>query len=155
QIRRDQRFAEDEAAVGDRERREGLAARQAGMDVTAIGREAGVVSARDAADRERRERLVAAELAERDKRKRAELDLQSAEDKQQLDKLRGMAQLDREMSEHEHAQEMAKRAALKGLSPDEMIAMQAAELAKSDGGGAAWAAALASRGDVERRHAEE
>jgi hypothetical protein len=36
-----------------------------------------------------------------------------------------------------------------------MIAMQAGELAKSQGGGAAWANALASRGDAERRHAEE
>ena len=33
--------------------------------------------------------------------------------------------------------------------------MQAGELAKSEGGGAAWANALASRGDSERRHAEE
>jgi hypothetical protein len=50
---------------------------------------------------------------------------------------------------------MEKRAALRGLSPDEMIAVQAAELAKSEGGGAAWANALASRADLERRHADE
>jgi hypothetical protein len=47
---------------------------------------------------------------------------------------------------------------LKGLTPEEMIALQAAELAKSEGGGGAWAEALAGkelRAQTERQRAGE
>ncbi|HEY4244701.1 MAG TPA: zinc ribbon domain-containing protein [Kofleriaceae bacterium] len=162
QQRRDQRFAQDTAAVDDRERRETLAARGAAMDIAAVQRQSGVAAARDAAEHERAQRAavlrhtqVDAEVAELRARRGAELDLRALEEQQQIEKLRAMAQLDRELAAQEHAQELEKRAQLRGLTPDEMIAAQAGELAKAEGGGAAWAAALASRGDVERRHAAE
>lgn len=177
QQRRDQAFAQDEAATADRERRDALAARQAALDVAKVTRDAEVAAARDTADHARRQRDAAhaielrrtqveaelaelrarrdLDLAETERRKRLELELAAAAEQQQLDKLRAMAQLDRETSAQEHAQELEKRAGLRGLTPDEMIAMQAGELARSEGGGAAWAAVLASRTGVERRHAEE
>lgn len=151
QQRRDQAFANDASAVADKERREDLANRGTNMAIAAEQRAAAV----DAAQRARRTAQVEGELSEADKRKRHELELRRAEDEAQLAKLRGMAALEREGRTLEHEQEMAKRAGLKGLTPDEMIAMQAGELAKGQGGGAAWAAVLANRGDVERRHAEE
>jgi hypothetical protein len=177
QQRRDQAFGQDEAVTADRERRDGLAARQAALDVTKIGRDATTTAARDAADHERQRRDVAqgvgirktqveAELAElrarrdldfadNERKKRLELELAAVAEQQQLDKLRHMAQIDRETSAQDHAQQLEKRAGLRGLSPDEMIAMQAGELAKSEGGGAAWASVLGSRAELERRHADE
>ncbi len=177
QQRRDQAFGQDEAATADRERRDGLAARQAALDTAKVARDAEVVGARDAADHARQRRdvghatelrrtQVEAELAElrarrdldfadNERRKRLELELAAVAEQQQLDKLRQMAELDRQTAALDHAHEVEKRAALRGLSPDEMIAMQAGELAKSAGGGAAWASVLASRADLERRHADE
>jgi hypothetical protein len=177
QQRRDHAFASDDAATVDRERRDGLAARQAALEVTVLQRDAQTVAARDAAVHERarrdaahatelRKTQVDAELAElrarrtldledTEHRKRLELELSALAEQQQIDKLRQMAQIDRETAAADHAHELEKRAGLRGLSPDEMIAMQAGELARSAGGGAAWAAVLASRADVERRHAED
>jgi hypothetical protein len=174
--RRDQRFAEDAAGVGDRERREELAARGANLDIAKTQRDASVVSARDSVDHERRSAEAArtielrrtqveAELAElrsrrdvdlegQEKRKRLELEMERIAEQQQLDKLRAMAELERQASAAEHAQALEKRAQLRGLTPDEMVAMQAAELAKSESG-AAWANVLTSRADLERRTAEE
>ena len=177
QQRRDQTFGQDAAATADRERRDRLAARQAALDVTKIGRDATTIAARDAAEHERQRQGVAhgvavrrtqveAELAElrarrdldfddNERRKRLELELAAVAEQQQVDKLRQMAQIDRASRAQDHAHEVEKRAGLRGLSPDEMIAMQAGELAKSEGGGAAWAGVLASRGELERRHADE
>lgn len=177
QQQRDQAFARSEATLVDGERRDALAARQAALDVAKLQRDAATTAARDAADQERRRRdvlhgtelrrtQVEAELAElrarRDldfadiaRRKRFELELAAITEQQQLDKLRQMAQIDRETAAQDHAHELEKRAGLRGLSPDEMIAMQAGELARSEGGGSAWASVLASRADLERRHAED
>jgi membrane protease subunit (stomatin/prohibitin family) len=155
QQRRDHRFADDAAALGDRERREDLANRQATMDHAKVQRDAALSSARleaELADLRTRRDFGLEDL---EKKRRLELELERLAEEQQLAKMRAMAELDREGQQLDHAHEMEKRAALRGLSPDEMIAMQAGELAKSDGGGAAWANALASRGDAERRHAEE
>ena len=46
---------------------------------------------------------------------------------------------------------------MKGLTPEEMIALQAAELARTVDGGSEWAKALAAKAgaEAERRHAEE
>jgi len=177
QQQRDQAFAMSEVTLADGERRDSLAARQAALDVAKVQRDASTTAARDTADQDRRRRdaqhatelrrtQVMAELAElrerRDldfadmaRRKRFELELVEIAEQQQLDKLRQMAQIDRETAAQDHAHELEKRAGLRGLSPDEMIAMQAAELAKSEGGGSAWASALAARAEIERRHAEE
>lgn len=175
--RRDHAFAQDSAALSDRERRDELAARQASLDVTKAQRDGATAAARDGVEYERRRRDVAnatelrktqveAELAElsarRDldfadleRRKKLDLELAAIAEQQQVEKLRAMAQIDRETSAQTHAHDLEKRAALRGLSPDEMIAAQAAELARSEGGGAAWAAALGSRADLERRHGDE
>jgi hypothetical protein len=177
QQQRDQAFARAEVTLADGERRDALDARQAALDVAKLQRDAATTAVRDTADQDRRRRdvlhgtelrrtQVEAELAElrarRDldfadlaRRKRFELELAEITEQQQLDKLRQMAQIDRETAAQDHAHELEKRAGLRGLTPDEMIAMQAGELAKSEGGGAAWAGILASRADLERRHAED
>jgi hypothetical protein len=175
--RRDHAFARDDAAIADRERRDSLAARQVALDLAALARDSTATAARDAAGHDHARRGVAhaselrrtqvdAELAElrarRDadftdgeRRKRLELELAALAEQQQIEKLRQMAQIDRDSTAADHAHELEKRAGLRGLTPDEMIAMQAGELAKSVGGGAAWAAVLGSRADIERRHAED
>jgi hypothetical protein len=177
QQHRDQAFAQDDAATADRERRDQLAARQAALDVVKLQRDASTTAARDAADHDRQRRdvlhgtelrrtQVEAELAElgarrdldfadTERRKRLELELAAVAEQQQVDKLRQMAQIDRDTAAQGHAHELEKRAGLRGLTPDEMIAMQAGELARSEGGGAAWAGVLAARADLERRHAED
>jgi hypothetical protein len=176
---RDHAFARDEATTADRERRDGLAQRGAVLEVAAAQRDGATRAAKDAVehDKQRRDAAVAielratnleAELAElrarrdldledRARRERLEIDLAAAREQQQLDKLRAMAELDRQIAAQEHAQELEKRGQLQGLSPEAMIAMQAAELARTEGGGAAWASAMAQRGsaETERRHAEE
>ncbi|MSP17026.1 MAG: hypothetical protein EXR73_10510 [Myxococcales bacterium] len=167
QQRRDQRFGEAEIAIADRARGEALADRGAAMDVAQIHRDAAVTSTRDASELARRKTLLEAELAESraradadfgefERRKKFELEIAAIAEQQQLAKLRGMAQLDREMADQEQAHLLARRAGLTGLTPEQMIAMQAAELAKAEGGGAAWANAMAGgRLEDERRHADE
>nr|HEX4319137.1 zinc ribbon domain-containing protein [Kofleriaceae bacterium] len=166
QQRRDQRFAEASAAVDDRTRRESLAARGAAMDVAQVQRDHAVASAKDAADIARRRTAVEAELtelrarrdldfAEVERRKRLELEMAAIAEQQQVEKLRAMAQLDREGADQEQAHVTARRAQLAGLTPEQMIAMQAAELSKSEGGGGAWAQALSARAQDEARHAAE
>jgi hypothetical protein len=153
QQRRDHRFADESAAVIDRERREDLANRGAAMDHAQVQRQAALSSARLVAELAELRTRRDFGLEDLEKKRRLQLELERLAEEQQLAKMRAMAELDREAQQLDHAHEMEKRAALRGLSPDEMIAMQAGELAKSEGGGAAWANALASRGDTERRHA--
>lgn len=170
QQRSDQRFAEAQAGLGDRERREALADRGTALDVAQIERAAAATAASDTAELARQRTLLEAELAtsrarrdadfaELERRKRLELELSAIAERQQVDKLRAMAQIDRDTTAQDQAHVLERRAGLVGLTPEQMIAMQAAELAKAEGGGAAWAAALAaSSGDkvaAERRHAEE
>ncbi len=95
--------------------------------------------------------------AELDARARGvDIDQQVADRDQarQLEKLQAMADIDREMAEQEAAEARARIESLKGLSEREMIAAQAAELAKSEGGGAAWAQALSGQ-DVAKAKEEE
>lgn len=179
QTQRDHAFARDEELTGDRERRDALAARQAALDVTAAQRGGEVRTATDAVAHEqarrelahttelRRTRLTAEldelkarrdlDFADGERRKRLELELAAVAEAQQLDKLRAMAELDRAAVDQAHAHDLAKRRALDGLSPEQMIAVQAGELARTEGGGAAWANVLAQRhgADAERRHGEE
>jgi hypothetical protein len=82
-----------------------------------------------------------------------EQEIKDTEEARQMAKLRGMADLDRQLAEQEHQQKRELREMLKGMSEREMIAAQASELAASEGGGAAWAQALA--GDEARRLASE
>ena len=136
------------------------------MDVAQVQRDHAVASARDGAEQARRKTAVEAELAElrarRDldledveKRKRLELELAALAEQQQIEKLRAMAQLDREAVDQEQAHVVARRAQLAGLTPEQMIAMQAGELSRAEGGGAAWAQALSARAEDEARHAAE
>ncbi len=178
-LHRDQAFARDDEAAADRERRDGLAARDATLAVAAAQRAGATRTAVDQVeqDRQRRELAHATELrrtkvqaeldeltarrdldfADGERRKRLELELAAVAEAQQLDKLRAMAELDRQTTAQEQAHELEKRRMLQGLTPDEMIALQAAELARTEGGGAAWANILAQRAnaETERRHADD
>lgn len=71
----------------------------------------------------------------------------------QLDKLRAMAEIDKDMAAQEHAHAKEMRESLRGLSETEMIAAQAAELSKSADGGTAWAQAVS--GQAEAQAADE
>ncbi len=104
-----------------------------------------------ALEAERRRRQVELDDAAR----RSDIDLAAYAEARQMEKLRAMTELDRQLAEDEHRQALEKRAQLQGLSPEAAIALQAAELAKS-GHGDAWAEALAARAkaDVEARHQE-
>ncbi|MEP7125598.1 MAG: zinc-ribbon domain-containing protein, partial [Byssovorax sp.] len=194
----DDAFGRDQAALGDRLRREAIASAEAELDAARADRSADrdgrvlaaeqrLARARLAAQREReladqahaatlargaldldaakRRQAVdlAAEAARRgtedaaiaarsqkdvafdDHARRAHLgeEIAGSEQARHLAKLAAMADLDRAMAEQEHAQKRELRESLKGLSEREMIAAQAAELAMTEGGGAAWAAALA------------
>jgi hypothetical protein len=167
QQRRDHNFAQDTANLADRERRTSIESQSAELDRAKIARDAATRAAVDEAERVRRQTLVQAELAElktrRDssletveKTKRLELDLSRMAEQQQLDKLRAMAELDAQLASQTHAHELEKRAALRGLSADAIVAMQAGELARTDSG-SAWASAFAQRGGVEaaKQHAEQ
>ena len=92
-----------------------------------------------------------------ERRRKLEIELKAAEENVQLDKLRAMAALDRQMAAQEQAHEIEKRAMLKGLATEDVIALQAGELARSEGGGAAWANVLSQKlgAETERKHAEE
>jgi Double zinc ribbon len=156
--RRDQQFAQDEALAADRERRDGLAARHAAEQQRQRTQVAHTLEVRRTQlDAELAELAARRDLdfAERGRQKRLELELAALAEQQQLEKLRQMALLDREAAAMEHAHELEKRAGLRGLSPEAMIAMQAGELARAEGGGAAWAAVLASSAEAERRHAAD
>lgn len=167
-LRRDDAFARDAAAVEDRERREDLAAREAAMAAAAAAREGATRAAKDAVehDRQRREIAHANEMkrqrvqAELDElRARRDLDFEEAARREglQLEKMRALAEIDRQIAEAEREHELEKRRMMRGLTPEEMIALQAAELARTEGGGAAWANALAQKAgaEAERRHAED
>jgi hypothetical protein len=148
-------------------RREGELADQAhaatlargGLELDAEKRRLAVDLASEAARRGTEDAAIAArsqkDVAFEDHARRAHLgeEIAAAEQARHLAKLAAMADLDRKMAEEEHAQKRELRESLKGLSEREMIAAQAAELAKTEGGGAAWAAALA--GDEARRVAAE
>jgi hypothetical protein len=99
------------------------------------------------------ERRKGIDFADHERRKRLDDELEANEQARQLAKLEGMAAIERRMVELEHAQQKELRASLVGLTEREMIAAQAAELAKSEGSGAAWAAALA--GDEAKRVSDE
>ena len=176
-LQRDQAFARDEAGMTDRERRDALGIRGAALDVAGAERDAATRAAKDALEHDQKRRDLASanelrhtkletELAElrarRDldlegRKRSAELELQlsAAREAQQIDKMRAMAQIDRQTTALEQAHELAKRAQLAGLTPEGMIAMQAAELSRAEGGGAAWANALAQNAEAARRHADE
>jgi hypothetical protein len=91
-------------------------------------------------------------------------DLADRAETRQLDKLRAMAEIDQKIATQENEHQLKLRESLRGLDEREMIAMQATDLAKTPGGGAAWAQALAAgeaqkereqRIATEARHASE
>lgn len=88
------------------------------------------------------------ELEAEEQRLRLRDELAEAEERRQLAKLAAMAELDRTAVAQDQAHERTMRELLKGLTDEEMIAAQATQLARSEGGGAAWAEALAGRGDA-------
>jgi len=165
---RAQKLSEREADVADREARVALDDRVAAVERSGVARGAeldrvksearrdGEVRSRDA--RIEDERLVHAAALEREAARR-ELDntTKDRDEARQIEKLRAMAALEREGAAAEHAEVLERRRQIEGLAPDAMIAIQAAELAQAEGGGAAWAQALAARtaGEAERRHAGE
>lgn len=71
-----------------------------------------------------------------------------AEVARQTEKLRAMAELDRQMAAQEAERELARMAALSGLDARQALAVQAVELARSEGG-AAFAQALAQLASVD------
>ncbi len=146
-----------EGEIGDQAHAATLA--RAALDLEATKRRQAVDLASEAARRGSEDAAIAArsqqDIAFDDHARRANLDqdIATAEQARQLAKLAAMAEIDRRMAEEEHAQKRELRESLKGLSEREMIAAQATELARTEGGGAAWAAALA--GDEARRLAAE
>jgi hypothetical protein len=146
-----------EGEIGDQAHAATLA--RGALDLEAEKRRQAIDLASEAARRGTEDAAIAArsqkDIAFDDHARRANLDqeIAGAEQARQLAKLEAMAAIDRKMAEEEHAQKRELRESLKGLSEREMIAAQAAELAKTEGGGAAWAAALA--GDEARRLAAE
>lgn len=95
------------------------------------------------------------DVAFEDHQRRAQMEqaLRDREEARQIEKLRAMVELDKDLAAQEHAHDLQMRETLKGLSEREMIAAQAAQLAAvSPDGGAAWAKALA--GDEARAAAD-
>jgi double zinc ribbon protein len=146
-----------EGELGDQAHAATLA--RGALDLDAEKRRQAIDLASEAARRSTEDAAIAArsqkDVAFEDHARRAHLggEIAAAEQTRQLAKLAAMAELDRKMAEEEHAQKRELRESLKGLSEREMIAAQATELARTEGGGAAWAAALA--GDEARRLAAE
>lgn len=168
QIGRSAKLSQREAEVADREARDVLEGRVTTLDQSAIRREGDVAATRFEVRREGEVRARDATIEDDGMLNRAALDRESArrdlehetkdrDEARQIDKLRQMATLDREAAAAEHQQVLEKRRQIEGLSPDAMIAIQAAELAGGKDGGAAWAQALAARtsADAEKRHAAE
>lgn len=86
-----------------------------------------------------------------DHERRARLEDERADraEARQLDKLRAMAELDAKIAAQDNEHQLKLRESLRGLGEREMIAMQATDLSRSEGGGAAWAQALMS-GDAQK-----
>ena len=83
--------------------------------------------------------------------RRAALDA-SQEDRaqdRQIEKLRAMSDLEKEMLAMEQEHQSRMRDSLRGLDSKEMIAIQATELAKTEGGGAAWAQAISGQAEAD------
>ncbi len=127
-----------------------------------LGSERARASAEDAVMAERARRDVAFD----DDARRTHLNSEQADraEERQVEKLRAMAEIEHGMLAQEQAHEAQMRESLKGLSEREMIAAQATELAKTEGGGAAWARALEGQGASDElrarledkdRHAEQ
>ncbi len=66
-----------------------------------------------------------------------EEDLEDRKNSRQIDKLKAMAELDASLAKQENEHELAKRDLMKNLDAAQMLAMQAAELAKTGGGASA------------------
>ena len=112
-------------------------------ETSRLGADDGAYASRSRAlaDHEAAERkaILAAEMADRDEARA-------------LEKLRGMTELDLQLEAAEAAREQARIAALRGLSPAEALAAQAATLAGAPAG-AAFAEALARLGEAQAAQA--
>ncbi|MFT7622153.1 MAG: hypothetical protein ACI9WU_001321, partial [Myxococcota bacterium] len=112
-------------------------------DQAALMSEKRRLSANDRAYEGRSQNTVAGEAADADQIR-------------QLEKLRRMATLDRELAEQEHAHRIAEREQLAGMDADQMLAAQAVELAGEPGGAGvaeALAATQAARAAITRETA--
>lgn len=89
------------------------------------------------------------EFEDHSRRRRLDEDLADRAEARQIDKLRAMAEIDQKIAAQDNEHQLKLRESLRGLGEREMIAMQATELAQSEGGGAAWAQAL-SAGDAQK-----
>ncbi|MFO0572804.1 MAG: zinc ribbon domain-containing protein [Polyangia bacterium] len=89
------------------------------------------------------------EFEDHSRRRHLDEDLADRAEARQVDKLRAMAELDQKIAAQENEHQLKLRDSLRGLGEREMIAMQATELAQGEGGGAAWAQALAA-GDAQK-----
>ena len=89
------------------------------------------------------------EFEDHARRRHLDEDLADRAEVRQAEKLRAMAELDQKLAAQENEHQLKLRDSLRGLGEREMIAMQATELAQSEGGGAAWAQALAA-GDAQK-----
>lgn len=76
-----------------------------------------------------------------------EEDLQDRQNSRQVDKLRAMAELEANMAKQDHDFEMSKIESMKTMDAQQMLAMQAAQLAKAAGGGQATADLIKSIAD--------
>jgi hypothetical protein len=74
------------------------------------------------------------ELRLKAKDQHVEEDLADRQNSRQIEKLRAMAEMEANMAKQDGDLELAKRDAMKNLSAAEMLAMQVAELAKTNGG---------------------
>ncbi len=163
-----QREVERDEREARHAREEAEAAHQMACEQAAFAHEAELTRGAMDLDGERRRQATAleteADRARRDaayddheRRARLEEALKASEEQRQADKLRLMAELDRAMAAQDHAHAERMREQLRGLDARAMIAMQATELSRAEGGGAAWAQALSSaeRVDDAERHGTE
>jgi hypothetical protein len=124
-------------------------------DLTALDHGAAVAERQRALDAASRRHAIA--LGSESARAMADEHAYAADRDQarQIEKLRAMAEIDRALAADEHAQTKELREQLKDLDERRILALQAAALAKSEGGGAAWASALAADGRLDQveRHA--
>ena len=88
-------------------------------------------------DAKRREDEIRLEAKKKQEVDHLEEDLEDRRNARTVDKLRAMAVLEANMARQEQEHEIAKREAMKNLDAAQMLAMQAAELAKAGGSAAA------------------
>ncbi len=157
------RDVEVEAQEHTQARRWSAAEHDAGLERARLSLEAERTRQAIELDLERAQAAAAAARAasgaafdDHERRRRLDVETADREVARQTEKLRAMAELEREMAADDAKREQERIAALKGLDAKAALALQAVELAKSEGG-AAFADALARLAEAEStasRHAD-